>query len=135
MQRDFCECLMQLAVWAPGKEALTQAAQRDVVEPALHKVVESGWSEEARQLASNALLALEYSGRVGGEGHDDEGHVMLSYNWGHQATVKRINISLRKRGYATWIDIEKMQGSTVEAMAAAVEGAAVLVYGVSRAYK
>ena len=41
--------------------------------------------------------------------------------------------SLVSRGYTVWIDIEKMQGSTVEAMASAVEGAAVLVYGISSA--
>ena len=44
-------------------------------------------------------------------------------------------VSLQARGYSVWIDIEKMQGSTVEAMADAVEGAAVMCYGVSRAYK
>ena len=60
MQRDFCECLMQLAVWEPGKQALTQADQRGIIEPALRTVGQSGWSQEARQLASNALLALEY---------------------------------------------------------------------------
>ena len=62
-------------------------------------------------------------------------HVMLSYNWGNQPTIKRINASLQTRGYAVWIDIEKMQGSTVEVMSAAVEDAAVMCYGISRAYK
>ena len=62
-----------------------------------------------------------YSGSVGGDGRGEnnkgsqkqppqpeEEHVMLSYNWGFQGTVKRINSSLRKRGYETWIDIEKV---------------------------
>ena len=61
--------------------------------------------------------------------------MMLSYNWGHQKIIKRINTALKARGYAVWIDIEKMQGSTVEVMADAVEGAAVMCYGISRAYK
>ena len=60
---------------------------------------------------------------------------MLSYNWGHQTTIKRINTSLKARGYTVWIDIEKMQGSTVEAMSEAVEEAAVMCYGISEAYK
>ena len=34
-----------------------------------------------------------------------------------------------------WIDIEKMQSLTVEAMSAAVEDAAVVCYGISLAYK
>ena len=62
-------------------------------------------------------------------------HIMLSYSWEHQTVIKRIHASLVTRGYNTWIDFEKMQGSTVEAMADAVEGAAVMCYGVSRAYK
>lgn len=143
VQRDFCECLMQLAVWEPGRQVLAQACQRDIFEPALCTVVQSGWSKEAQQLASNALIALEYSGSIGSIDGDDSDmvrqqskqHVMLSYNWEHQGTVKRINMSLQKRGYPTWIDVEKMYGSTVEAMASAVEGAAVVIYGVSRAYK
>ena len=49
--------------------------------------------------------------------------------------IKRLNLALKKRGYDIWIDVEKMQGSTVEAMSEAVEGAAVMVYGVSKAYK
>ena len=55
-------------------------------------------------------------------------HVMLSYNWGHQDVIKRINTALQARGYSVWIDIEKMQGSTVEAMADAVEDAAVVCW-------
>ena len=34
-----------------------------------------------------------------------------------------------------WIDIEKMQGSTVEAMEDAVENCAVMCYGILKAYK
>ena len=60
---------------------------------------------------------------------------MLSYNWDHQATIKRVNASLQARGYTVWIDIEKMQGSTVEVMSAAVEDCAVMCYGISQAYK
>ena len=60
---------------------------------------------------------------------------MLSYNWDHQPTIKRINNALKARDYAVWIDVEKMQGSTVEAMSAAVEDCAVMCYGISQAYK
>ena len=60
---------------------------------------------------------------------------MLSYNWGHQNVIKRINTALKARGYTVWVDIEQMKGSTVEAMADAVEQAAVVCYGISNAYK
>ena len=58
---------------------------------------------------------------------------MLSYNWGHQSEIKRLNTALKNRGYSIWIDIEKMQGNTVEAMSEAVEGAAIVCYGISQA--
>ena len=82
--------------------------------------------------AAAAAAAAAASGTDGGEAAE---HVMLSYNWGHQDVIKRINRALQARGYSVWIDIEKMQGSTVEAMADAVEDAAVVCYGISQAYK
>ena len=62
-------------------------------------------------------------------------HIMLSYNWDHHQAIKRINTALKAREYNVWIDIEKMQGSTVEAMSAAIEDADVMCYGISQAYK
>ena len=62
-------------------------------------------------------------------------HVMVSYCWAQQAVVKRIHAALVKRGYAVWIDVEQMTGSTVDAMALAVENAEVVLIGVSRQYK
>ncbi|KAK7469462.1 hypothetical protein BaRGS_00036528 [Batillaria attramentaria] len=40
------------------------------------------------------------------------GHVMLSYNWGHQPLVKKIHDQLVERGIKVWMDIKKMRGST-----------------------
>ena len=62
-------------------------------------------------------------------------NVMLWYNWGYQDVVKRLNTALKARQYNIWIDIEKMQGSTVEAMSEVVEECAVMCYGISQAYK
>ena len=86
----------------------------------------------------------------------------LSYadQWDAQATVKRMNESLIARGYLTWFDLTNMKGeqrcsvaslrstaaiglaltgcdagSTVDAMSDAIEGADVMLYGVSLAYK
>ena len=60
---------------------------------------------------------------------------MVSYCWAQQEVVKRVHAALVKRGYRVWIDIEQMRGSTVDAMAAAVENACVVLMGVSREYK
>ena len=52
-----------------------------------------------------------------------------------QPTIQRVNDSLRRRGYETWFDLTDMKGSTMEAMSGAIEGAACMLFGVSRAYK
>ena len=46
----------------------------------------------------------------------EQKHVMLSYQWDKQVTVKRINESLIRRGYVTWFDLTNMKGSTMDAM-------------------
>jgi hypothetical protein len=62
-------------------------------------------------------------------------HMMLSYCWANQDVIKRIHQALVRRGHTVWIDIEQMQGSTVDAMAEAIDNAYAVVYGISEAYK
>ena len=110
-QEHHAECLAQLAVFQPAHEALRQDPS---VVPALEAVAEAGLSAEARRFAQAALLALSDK-----EMHADaegEKHIMLSYQWDKQATVKRINESLIGRGYVTWFDLTNMKGSTMDAM-------------------
>ena len=42
-------------------------------------------------------------------------HVMLSYEWSSQSVIVRINESLNRRGYVTWLDVEQMKGSIMDA--------------------
>jgi hypothetical protein len=99
-------------VFEPAREALLQDP---TVVPALQAVVEVGLSAEARELAERALLALsDKKLEMAAEG--EQKHVMLSYQWDKQVTVKRINESLIRRGYVTWFDLTNMKGSTMDAM-------------------
>ena len=41
---------------------------------------------------------------------------------------------LRSAGFNVWIDVEKIEGSTLQSMASAVENCAVFVMAVSRKY-
>ena len=123
-QDHHIECLAQLAMFEPAREPLRQDPS---VLPALESVAESGLSAEARQFAQAALLSLSDEKLHVVE--DEQEHVMLSYQWDNQTTVKRINDSLIKRGYATWFDLTHMKGSVMDAMSAAVEGAEVMLYG------
>ena len=55
--------------------------------------------------------------------------------WNVQATIQRLNESLIARSYVTWFDLTNMKGSTMDAMSDAIEGADVMMYGVSLRYK
>ena len=127
-QEHHAECLAQLAVFEPAREALRQDPS---VIPALKAVAEVGLSAEARKFADAALLALSDKKPDIDMVLDDgeQQHLMLSYQWDKQATMKRLNESLIGRGYATWFDLTNMKGSVMDAMSEAVEGAEVMLYG------
>ena len=55
--------------------------------------------------------------------------------WSVQETIKRIVASLAKRKYAVWFDLIDMKEDIVDSMAEGVEGADLVLVGVSRLYK
>jgi len=61
--------------------------------------------------------------------------IMISYQWDSQATVKKLAEVLKKAGYNVWLDLEQMSGSTLTAMAEAVEGSTVVLVGLSAKYQ
>lgn len=61
--------------------------------------------------------------------------VMISYNWSVQPIAIAISTFLQEKSINVWIDIEKMEGSTLEAMANAVESSDVILVLISRKYK
>ena len=63
------------------------------------------------------------------------GHLMISYQWDVQATVLRVAASMRTRDFRVWVDTEMMSGSTLDAMAAAVEGAHCVLVCITERYK
>ena len=80
---------------------------------ALQAVAEAGLSEEAREFAQAALLAL--SDKKLEMVIEGQKHIMLSYQWDAQGTIQRINESLISRGFVTWFDLTNMKGSTMDA--------------------
>ncbi|XP_077863462.1 uncharacterized protein LOC144347211 [Saccoglossus kowalevskii] len=69
------------------------------------------------------------------DARDEVGHVMISYQWDNQNLMKRIKDRLRAEGYNVWMDIEQMGGSTLSAMADAVENAVAIVVCMTQNYK
>ena len=58
-----------------------------------------------------------------------------SYQWDVQVTVLRVAKSMRERGFRVWVDTEMMSGSTLDAMAGAVEGAHCVLVCITERYK
>eukprot|EP00045_Choanoeca_perplexa_P013186 m.147710 g.147710 ORF g.147710 m.147710 type:complete len:63 (-) comp16270_c0_seq4:582-770(-) len=42
---------------------------------------------------------------------------------------------MEKAGYSVWIDVDQMQGSILEAMSHAIEGAGLVIFILSEQYK
>ncbi|XP_055957483.1 uncharacterized protein LOC126821326 [Patella vulgata] len=63
------------------------------------------------------------------------GHVMISYQWGNQELLAKIRDRIRGHNEKVWMDIDDMEGSTLQAMAEAVEQADIVLICMSRKYK
>ena len=73
-QETHSECLVQLALFPPGRDALLQSP---AVSEALVAVAKQGMSEQAREYAHAALVAL--SGDEPQTRMEGQKHLMLSY--------------------------------------------------------
>ncbi|XP_013413002.1 uncharacterized protein LOC106175503 [Lingula anatina] len=62
-------------------------------------------------------------------------HIMISYNWKDQSVLLKIKDALQQLGYNVWMDVEQMSGSTLQAMAEAVEKSIVVLICISEGYK
>eukprot|EP00794_Sanderia_malayensis_P019583 gene19583-21513_t len=65
---------------------------------------------------------------------NQQGHIMLSYNWDNQPQVICIKEKLEKSGYKLWIDFEQIRGDLHKCMAEGVEGSAVVVIFMTEKY-
>ena len=83
------------------------------------------WEIEEKKARNNAEKTEETTGN----------HVMISYQWDNQELLVEVKNKLQASGYRVWMDLEQMGGSTLEAMAKAVENAAVVLVCVSQRYK
>ena len=59
---------------------------------------------------------------------------MISYRWDHQDIMLKVRDKLQSEGYNIWMDVDQMGGSTIEAMARAVDGAYLVLMTVSSKY-
>ena len=101
----------------------------------LHQLQQSK-NSEVQKAAAGALWELEGKTARHSERMESSGnHVMISYQWDSQEVLVEVKNRLQASGYRVWMDLEQMKGSTLEAMAEAVENASVVLVCVSRRYK
>ena len=101
----------------------------------LHQLQHSE-NPEVQKAAAGTLWELEGKTARHSERMESTGnHVMISYQWDSQEVLVEVKNRLQASGYRVWMDLEQMKGSTLEAMAEAVENASVVLVCVSRRYK
>lgn len=67
--------------------------------------------------------------------NSDSQHIMISYQWSSQDKVKKIANFLKENNFKIWVDIENMEGSTLQGMADGIEGSSIVLICYSRSYK
>ena len=101
----------------------------------LHQLQQSE-NSEVQKAAAGALWELEGKTARHSERMESTGnHVMISYQWDSQEVLVEVKNRLQASGYRVWMDLEQMGGSTLEAMAKAVEDSSVVLICVSERYK
>ncbi|CAL1535937.1 unnamed protein product [Lymnaea stagnalis] len=83
------------------------------------------WSIESHKSAAKTVSVNEKI----------EGHIMISYQWADQPVLIKVREELQKANFKTWMDLDDMEGSTMSAMAEAVDNAAVVLICMSEKYK
>jgi male-specific lethal 1 len=63
------------------------------------------------------------------------GHIMISYNFASRAMCLEIKKRLESYGYKIWIDVEEIHGSSLDAMAKAVENSFCVLMCVTEKYR
>jgi hypothetical protein len=120
IQTDCLSCLLQLAVFEPGRELL----QNDpATMEALRNMADGrALGKQGQVHAESTLIAIEGVSHVpepegtdpgGGGTHEDDEHIMVSYQWDVQVTIERLVRLLQRKKYVVWFDLDLMKGSTM----------------------
>lgn len=103
----------------------------------LNNLAVNGADEGIRRAARAAEFVLRFESPEPGRRAFCENvpHVMISYNHSTQPVMLKLYRFLQSRGYNVWMDVDHMRGSTLDAMALAVERCEVMIVGVCQRYQ
>ncbi|KAK6476774.1 hypothetical protein HHUSO_G23263 [Huso huso] len=127
----------QLAFHQTTREKLKENSDLMKLLEELSKDSDSGVSNTAQGARWVIEKQAEEKSKTKRESSQPEttGHVMISYQWENQKVMLEVNKRLQSVGIKVWMDVEHMAGSTLQAMAEAVEKAYVVVICISPKYK
>jgi len=143
MQRErAAKAIWQLAFVEENKKPIIEAGAIAALEAVRDSTDPEMSDANTYKQAVGALWQLGYRPKEEKEpevaaiaGGQEWQHVMISYNWAAQKAIVQLKMALEAKGYKVWLDLDSMQGSTLEAMAKAVESSHVFCMAMSRKYK
>ena len=91
--------------------------------------------EDKKEETEHALSEEDMMKLSGGAVDGAKAQVMLSYEWRTQQQVMLLKEELMEQGFTVWMDVDRMMGSTLEAMAAAIEQSDAIIMCVTHRYK
>jgi hypothetical protein len=89
----------------------------------------------AENLIRSVLPALNISQDLKPQQINKGRHIMISYNGQSRQDCLKIKVELEKLGHTVWIDVEDISGSSLEAMANAIENSKCVLMCMTEKYK
>ena len=134
----FDEAIRERVNLEPGVVDALEEARRAGSDDTKRKAKGALWMIKGEQAGAEvAEVSDETMARMNGEGtvKNATGQVMLSYEWRMQSQVLRLRDELMAQGFTVWMDVDRMMGSTLEAMAIAIEKSDAIIMCVTHRYK
>ena len=121
----------------PGALDALEEARRLGSENTKMKARGALWMIEDKTEETERVLSEEDMAKLSGGTAVDVGRaqVMLSYEWRTQQQVMLLKEELQEQGFTVWMDVDRMMGSTLETMAAAIEQSDAIIMCVTHRYK
>ncbi|XP_072035118.1 uncharacterized protein [Amphiura filiformis] len=137
-----CGALWEIYEGAVKIEDVAQQNEPSTKDDAVRKPGVRAAKEDPKPIATLSAAApkqpshtKEETREEGTRKTQEQPHIMISYQWDSQQLMIKVKNALQQAGYNVWMDVDKMEGNILMAMANAVEKAAVVLVAMSHKYK
>jgi hypothetical protein len=113
------------------KQIMLLANKTDTIVKQLPKICKQiEWAFQMQDQSANKMNAVS-----GATDAKSKNQIMISYNAASRDLCLKVKEALEFAGYKVWIDVEEIHGSSLEAMARAVESSDVILMCVTEKYR